>query len=199
MAEWTITSASNTNDIIWHDWCDSTSASSATSDVIWAGWTSADSGSIIYSSPKTLQNLDQYRETEEQQQARLEHERQAQLEREQRRETARLEREEAQRKAQELLRESLDKEQQEQLEKTKWFFVIGQSGKRYRIRDGWSGNVDELNEEDRIVATYCIHPQRHVPVEDSMLIQKLMLEADEPCFLQIANKTTLHEPLFAAV
>jgi hypothetical protein len=95
---------------------------------------------------------------------------------------------EARRKAEELLRENLDDEQRRQFDETQWFFVIGQSGKRYRIRRGWAGNIDELNEGDVIVATYCIHPMIDVPTEDSMLAQKFMLECEEERLLQIANK-----------
>jgi alkanesulfonate monooxygenase SsuD/methylene tetrahydromethanopterin reductase-like flavin-dependent oxidoreductase (luciferase family) len=134
-------------------------------------------------------------ETEEQKRARLESEReeaQRQLQRDK-------EREEAQRKAKELLRGILDKKQLEQFNKTKWFFVVGESGKRYRIRHGWVGNVDEINQDDMVVATYCIHPQIRVPIEDSMAIQKLMLEANESMFKQVANRDLLRTPRPLAV
>lgn len=196
MAEWATTSTTSGGNAVWHVWAgDYTSgATTNSSDVIWASWTSDDgtSGSITYalSQAASLRRYEPPQETEEQRQARLAREQQL----ENNREIARLQKEEARLKAEELLRESLDEEQREQFNRTKWFFVISQSGKRYRIRHGWAGNIDELNEKDEIVAGYCIHPATQVPIEDSMLIQKLMLEADEQHLLQIANKTIRSSP-----
>jgi hypothetical protein len=194
---YTITSGTNTvsyaatSDAAWNSWVDGSASSSATystttsnsSDGAWVQWVSIDGGnpSISRYHPVTPPP-----ETEEQRQARLEREQRQQEEMRQR-EEGRIA---AQRKAEELLRENLDDEQREQFDKTKWFFVIGQSGKRYRIRHGWAGNVDELNEEGHRIAEYCIHPAKQVPTEDNMLIQKLMLEADEARFLQIANRSS---------
>lgn len=180
-------SASASNDVVWQTWTDSTDATTSGSNTVWAAWTSAGSD---------IPHVTEYRsyepplETEEQKQAREEREQQRREELER----LRLEKEAAQKKAEELLRETLEKEQLEQFNKTKWFFVISQSGVRYRIRHGWIGNIDELNELDQVVAEYCIHPVLRVPVEDSMLVQKLMLEDDEQRLLQIANKTTFREP-----
>lgn len=194
MAEW-ITTTNASADIVWQNW--TTGSSAAGNGVIWGTWVGESTATTGAANPAP--NRDQYRETEEQQQARLDREEQFMREQEAARQVRLREKEEAQQKAEELLRETLEKEQLDQYEKTKWFFIISQSGKRYRIRNGWIGNIDELNEEDLIVATYCIHPQRRIPIEDSMLTQKLMLEADEPRFLQIANKTTLSAPRPLAV
>lgn len=170
----------SSSDATWQGWTSTSTTDGSANNVIWAGWTSANSGiTYVDVAPEPTP------ETDEQRQARLDLAEQHRI----RMETERLAKEEARRKAEELLRETLDAEQLEQFDRTKWFFVIGQSGKRYRIRHGWSGNIDELNELDQVVAEYCIHPQRDVPVEDSMLIQKLMLEADEQRLLQIANRT----------
>ena len=191
MATWASATSASTSDCVWSMWVDTSNATSATtisssSDEIWISWTDGTSaGNIIpqsYSPPP---------ETEEQQQARLEREQRFREERE----AAQRERETAKCKAEELLRDSLNAEQLEQFDKTEWFFVIGQSGKCYRIRHGWIGNVDELDQDDMVVAEYCIHPQIQVPVEDSMLVQKLMLEADESRFMEIANKTTHRVPV----
>jgi hypothetical protein len=192
----TINITSNTTSDVWHTWCDATTDGSSTngapSGTVWGNWvtdSNSTSGSITYSGNQPI------RETEEQRQARLEREARLKAERE----AALREREAARRKAEELLRESLDEQQREQFDETKWFFVISQSGKRYRVRRGWAGNIDELNEADEIVASYCIHPRERVPVEDSMLIQKLMLEADESRFLEIANRTGFNAPRPLAV
>ena len=186
---WTMASAGTSDGgTIWRSWTDdcTSTATSSGSDTVWAAWTSADAGSARsvdysiggYRQPARVQ------ETEEEKQARLE----LQEQREAARQVALRAKEEAARKAKELLKESLDAEQLDQLERTNWFFVKSQLGKRYRIRHRWAGNVDEIDDQDRVVAEYCIHPRQRVPVEDSMLIQKLMLEADEPRFLQIANR-----------
>jgi len=176
----------SSGDFVWGSWiggtCSTSDYSSTTSgtspnEAVWSIWADSASGYTFasctsYPSP----------ETEVQRQARLE-QRAKELE------AYRLEKIQAQCRATELLRENLDKEQLEQFNQTQWFFVISQSGKRYRIRNRWVGNIDELDLEDQVVAEYCIHPVIRVPVEDSMLIQKLMLESDEPHFMQIANRT----------
>lgn len=188
----TTDSSDTTSDCVWQSWVIDSGTSASSSDSVWQIWTSADStvGGTTYQ-----RSYDYYPpepETEEERQAREERERQ----RMERLEAARREREEAQRKAQELLKEILDEEQRAQFEETEWFFVISQSGKRYRIRKGWTGNVDELNEEGLIVARYCIHPQMtSIPTEDSLVVQKLMLEADESRFLEIANRRALPAPV----
>lgn len=192
------TSATTTSsDTAWISWVGDSTTSGST-DTTWTIWadsgtsgTSAGANNITYRSysPNTPP------ETEEQREARLERERER-IEREKQRNK---ERDAAQRKAKELLRGILDKKQLAQFNKTKWFYVVGQSGQRYRIRHGWIGNIDELNTDDMVVATYCIHPQMHVPIEDSMAIQKLMLEADESRFKQVANRSQLHVPRPLAV
>lgn len=189
------TTASSTD--VWYVWAnDSGTSAGSSTDVIWQDWTSGTSSSITsnitYATPRVSSPPP---ETEEEKQAREERERQRQ-------ERIRVERELekiATEKAMNLLLDNLDRQQKEMFEKTKWFFVVGQSGKKYRIRHGWTGNIDELDEKDMVVAEYCIHPESRVPIADSMLIQKLMLEADEERFKQIANKTTLRTPQPLAV
>ena len=195
------TGSSGTGDAVWRSWADdcTSTATSSGNTVVWEAWTSPDSGACYSAQPVT-----RYREapgvsytqlTEEEKRVREEQAQQARVERMERIEAERLEKEAAQKRAQALLKESLDAEQLDQLERTNWFFVKSQLGKRYRIRHQWAGNVDEIDEEDRVIAEFCIHPQDWgVPVEDSMLIQKLMLEADEPRFLQIANRMGVHNP-----
>ncbi len=195
MATWTTTSDNSTT--VWRIWVDSATTSgtngSATNDLVWQGWITAGTTSshITYHHAGCNPCPAPPPETEEQLEARLERQRQAELNRQRREEEQKA----ARQKAEELLRESLDEEQRNQFDKTKWFFVISQSGECYRIRPGLVGNIDELNKDNKIVAKYCIHPRISVPVEDSMLTQKLMLEADEARFLQIANKTTLRTPV----
>ena len=185
-------STTSGNDTVWATWVDSTASGTTTSnsaDAIWTIWASqpatssgSGSGNIIYSSPPSPPVLST-EEQKELRQARLEKERQL-----------KEKRDAAQRKAEELLCGVLDEGQLEQFKKTKWFFVVSQSGRRYRIRHGWIENIDELDRNDMVIAKHCIHPYSRVPIEDSMLIQKLMLEADEKRFEEIANRTLLSRP-----
>ncbi len=93
-------------------------------------------------------------------------------------------------RAEALLRDHLTAEQAAQLIKADGFDLITDSGKRYRVRRGYAGNV-YLIEGEHATRRYCIHPDIHVPDADAMLAQKLLLEADEKAFLRIANETVL--------
>lgn len=96
---------------------------------------------------------------------------------------------EANRRAAELLQSHLSVEQRTEFEREKTFTVIGKNGqRRYRIRKGWAGNIDELDKDGKRVAILCGHAIESVPEGDNMLAQKLMLEHDEDQFLKIANR-----------
>ena len=91
--------------------------------------------------------------------------------------------------AEKLLVEHLDEKQLDQFRNHRYFEVVRDSGKRvYRIKHGWAGNI-EVFEGGRLVETMCIHPSTQVPHSDNLLAQKLLLEADETRFRQIANIT----------
>ena len=102
----------------------------------------------------------------------------------------------AQERACELLREHLDDAQREEFDRSGSFVVVGQSGRRYRVRSQRTFNVrDETDCND-----YCMQfrsdPQcRSIPLEDLMLAQKLLLECDEPEFLRVANRRSATERL----
>lgn len=93
-------------------------------------------------------------------------------------------------KAKALLRTLLDAGQRKQLDEHRYFDVIAGKSKRcYRIHSNTHGNV-RLMEGEREVMSYCAQPHG-VPVEDSMLAQKLQLEHDEEGFLKVANARRL--------
>jgi hypothetical protein len=92
----------------------------------------------------------------------------------------------ANRRAEALLRGCLTPEQQHDLETKGCFYVETPGGRRYRIDRGTHGNVKRLDERGSILAGYCAQPNG-IPVADSMLAQKLALEADEDGFLRVAN------------
>ena len=106
----------------------------------------------------------------------------------------RLEREKkeiaAEAKAEELLLMCISEEQGKQYLEHGYFDVTTKS-KKYRIRKGWSKNIEELDEESKPKHVYCIHPAIWVPNQDNMLAQKLLLDTDEAAFLAKANKWAL--------
>lgn len=89
----------------------------------------------------------------------------------------------------ELLRSCLTDEQRCCLGAKGYFLVRAPSGRTYRINHGTHGNVQVVHPETgRVLETLCIQPGG-VPVGDSMLTQKLMLETAEDAFRRHANIT----------
>jgi hypothetical protein len=141
----------------------------------------------IYTPPPETPEQRTTRETPEQRTTREEARRQA-----------RQEQAEATERARTLLRESLTSEQWQDYEQRQSFRVISSDGERtYRLRHGRTQNIDLLGPRDDSVASnevevgvrrrYCIHIADYdIPVEDNLLCQKLLLEADEERFLQVA-------------
>lgn len=67
------------------------------------------------------------------------------------------------------------------------FYLRGACGTRWRIEHGAVGNVHEVTERGRILATYCAHPVGQ-PIADVMLTQKLWLEGGLVAeFRRVAN------------
>lgn len=96
---------------------------------------------------------------------------------------------EVQDRAKKILDAHLSEEQRAQLARDRFFVVRGSAGKQYRIKHGRSGNVELLDAQGRVVERLCAHPAIYCPDEDTMLAQKLALEADEAAFYRVANKT----------
>ena len=68
---------------------------------------------------------------------------------------------EARRHADELLAMFLTPEQREQLAKQSAFVMRSELGKQYRIKRGWSHNVEELDDAGKAIASYCILLSQH--------------------------------------
>lgn len=98
--------------------------------------------------------------------------------------------EEAEARAEQLLRQHLSDEQLADYDAHGHIHVIGADGVRYRLEKKWSGNILEFK-GDRAVARYCVHPRERIPVHDSIMAQKLMLETDPASLKKIANRTEL--------
>lgn len=155
-----------------------TSSTSSTSD-IWGYWIERVSESRIIVHP-----VHELTEEEKQLEAELaESNRLAAIER-------KKIRDERKAKATKLLLETLDRKQKKDLEKRKHFYVRGgKSGHLYKIKQGRVGNVELVDARKRVKQKLCAHPQIGCPDEDTMLVQKVMIEHMEDHFRDIANIT----------
>lgn len=95
---------------------------------------------------------------------------------------------EANQRAEALLLSTLNEEQREEYQRLRRFHVETES-RIYRIQYGRAGNVKVVHDKDADfhLEALCLHPTEMVPNPDTMLAQKLLLEADEAEFREIAN------------
>jgi len=92
-----------------------------------------------------------------------------------------------------LLRENLSPTQREQQESYGYFDVLGgDTGRRYRIKNGLQLNVELLDNKGRTKAVLCFMPEGNLVAGDVMLAQKLALELFESDTLKIANKFSVN-------
>jgi hypothetical protein len=95
----------------------------------------------------------------------------------------------AEEKALVLLRSWLSSEQALQYNSQRYFDVIGSNtGKRYRIRHGHMGNIDQLDSTGKAVCRWCVVPTGGLAAGDCMLAQKIALETFEKKVLSISNR-----------
>jgi hypothetical protein len=88
-----------------------------------------------------------------------------------------------------LLKENLSPEQRAQYERRGYFTVVGgETGRRYRIRNGSQMNVEQLSKRGRRTGALCFMPKGNLVDGDVMLAQKLALELFESDALKVANK-----------
>ena len=93
-----------------------------------------------------------------------------------------------------LLRENLSPTQREQQERYGYFDVRGgDTGRHYRIKNGFQLNVELLDNKGRVRAVLCFTPEGHLVAGDVMLAQKLALELFESDTLKIANKFSVNQ------
>ena len=87
-----------------------------------------------------------------------------------------------------LLVSNLSPVQRQQFARHNYFDVIGgDTGTRYRIHDGRTLNIAQLNESGGCVRLLCFEPEGTLPVGDVMLAQKIALELFEAEPIRIAN------------
>ena len=94
---------------------------------------------------------------------------------------------EAEAKSLDLLESLLTREQKTMLREYGYFLVEAKSGRLYKINRGTHGNVKVIDRLTRVtLESLCIQPN-DVPVGDSMLMQKIMIETAEEVFRRHAN------------
>lgn len=92
-------------------------------------------------------------------------------------------------RAKELLVAVLSETQKAEFEKNETFTVISKDGeRRYRVKKGWSHNVERIDVAGKKLHTLCAHPSQTVPEYDNMIAQLLFLEHSEDEFLKVANR-----------
>jgi hypothetical protein len=175
------TAAVTNGNLVWNTWVSTGTTSTSVSDTVWTTWQNGTTYRVNYI-PVQMTPEEQAAHDERMAVQRAEWDERERIRKE--------EEAEAKRKARVLLEEILSDEQRKQLADNAWFEVVTPKG-TYRIRTGWSGNVDRYV-DGKLNDRYCIHPSEYVPNEDNMLAQKLLLEADEEAFLRIANRSTPH-------
>ncbi len=186
-----ITSSTTTT---WRQWSEgyetTTTRVTCTTDSttsVWVSWCDYYTQRVSYrgAPAATAEQVEMVRSLRERQ--RVNYERQ-QAEYAAERERLAAERKLADEKADQLLRDVLTPEQLEEFAALQYFTITSQSGKRYRIRLGRAGNIEELDEAGNPSHKICCHPADNVPDKDTIVVQKLLLEHDEVEFLRQANR-----------
>lgn len=163
----TATSATNVTDV-WLGWNQTTVTASTTNVAIWASWTG--SGTTYYEPVELSPEDRERRQAEAAERTRLANEAKA--------------------RARTLLLEVLDEQQRAELESDGHFHVHTRDGERtYRLKPG--SPPQRIKGEDGSRWSYCIHPRESFPADDTAAALKLMIEAEEASFLDIANATHL--------
>ena len=192
---WNLNSASGvlkasttvTNGAVWQTWTTSdTTITSGTCNVVWANWNETigqlniDPQLQPQIQPSYLHSHVPLLSEEEKQRLEL------------RRQQGELKIKLANERANRLLFNHLTPGQLEDLKQNGGFNVMLENGREYRIEWGSHGNVFLLGEASKKMSSYCIQPRGQLPKADSMLAQKLLLEANEDQFLRIANESRMY-------
>lgn len=90
-------------------------------------------------------------------------------------------------RAKALLHRHLPKHLRWDFRASKSFEVIGQDGWRYLITEGSSSNVWRIEPDGSKRYRLCVVPTIRMPIADTLLAQKLLLEADIATFLRTAR------------
>lgn len=161
-------------------------------DVVWQTWNNLNANTIINRWNVVAHETEAQREQRRLQLAQYAEEcNRTDAEYQQRVAAQRLEHERANARAEALLTEHLTAQQTEELRARGHFHLetIATNGerRRYRIRRGRHGNIDQVDAAGKLIKSLCVHPTMQVPDADTMLAQKLWLEFNEPELLRVAN------------
>lgn len=160
-----------------------TQSSAVTSTNVWQRWVDVSPyGYPVRREP--FRERVQVQESEEQRRAR-------ELERQHREEQYRKQQEESRlalERARALLLSCMTPEQQDTFTNRSYFDVKAKSGRVYRLNAGTHGNIHVIDKNGKVIERLCIQPGG-VPLGDSLLTQKLMIETAEDIFRQHANIT----------
>ncbi len=195
-SEWTTGHRFTTHAECWDTWQTGYATAHTTSLVeTWVRWQTSDGQTGYARAPGGISMSSRQRievaESEEMKKERLDREARWKAEDEVRRAEAAKARkiqEAADARAMELLHSCMSVEQQETLRVHGFFYVKAKSGRKYRIDKGTHGNVKVVDKDNRVIERLCIQPNG-VPVGDSMLAQKLLIETAEDVFRRHANIT----------
>jgi hypothetical protein len=93
-------------------------------------------------------------------------------------------------RAEALLLTCLSPVQRSEYKRRRFFHVTGSvTGRTYRVLRRRAGSVQAIDVLGRPTDAYCTLLPEGAPIEDQMLVQKFMLETDEPGFLDLAGRT----------
>lgn len=191
-----VTNSTSTSQTVWADWnnlyeATGTATNSNVITITWQSW-SEEAWTRAYARTSAQANRRHYyaapaAETEEDRAARRARQAQREAERAAVVEAERQERAAARERGRQLLLANLSAEQRAEYETHQRFHIRTPSGRRFCIEHGRAHNVFELDAAGRRIREFCGHVGEHVPDEDNVLAQKLLLENDEETFIRIAN------------
>ncbi|MDH5626666.1 MAG: hypothetical protein OEY69_00090 [Candidatus Krumholzibacteria bacterium] len=107
-----------------------------------------------------------------------------------------VKRQAARAKAEATLRELLTPEQEQAWQENRHIFVMGQSGKRYRIKEGMSHNFHEVTVDGVPIKEFCAHVDlsSRCNVIDNVIAQLLALKYNEAMIVKKANVWDVSRP-----
>lgn len=181
------TTAYSINDT-WTTW---TSTGNST-DAVWIRWTQMPNGQLIprrYAIPQPPIVTREQRIITPAQAAELAQQQQLSLQ-EKLKKSA-----EAKARSEASLKEFLTPEQQRAWDENRAIFITGQSGKRYKIKEGFSHNFYEVDQDGKEVKSLCAHIDMNLcPVADNVIAQLLALRFNEAMIIKKANIIDLTKP-----
>lgn len=95
--------------------------------------------------------------------------------------------EKAEARAAKLLSEHLTPIERESLVAQGFLIVRSPDHRRYRIERGSAMNVVLVSDSGVDICRYCVHPEGFVPISDTILAQKMILESCPEVFFAVAN------------